>query len=73
MAAERWRPAPGWEQLYKVSDQGRARSLDRTVHQLGEPRIRRGQLLNAVLTRDDALQVSFSVAGRTTTYRLGRV
>lgn len=61
---------PGWEQLYEVSDLARVRSLPRTVYQLGEPRTRRGQLLTAVLTRDGALQVSFSLGGRTATYRL---
>jgi len=28
---ERWRPCPGWEGFYEVSDQGRVRSLDRVV------------------------------------------
>ncbi|MCG5431803.1 NUMOD4 domain-containing protein [Mycobacterium sp. MYCO198283] len=70
MPSEQWRPVPGWEQLYEVSDLARVRSLDRTVHQLGETRTRHGQLLSAVWTRDGQLQVSFSAAGRTTTYRL---
>lgn len=70
MPDEEWHPVPGWEQLYEVSDLARVRSLPRTVYQLGEPRTRHGQLLTAVETRDGALQVSFSLRGRTTTYRL---
>lgn len=31
---EIWKPVPGWESLYEVSDQGRIRSLDRPVVQL---------------------------------------
>jgi hypothetical protein len=31
MVLERWLPITGWEGLYEVSDQGRVRSLDRTV------------------------------------------
>lgn len=35
MTAERWRPVPGWEGLYEVSDQGRVRSMARKVWQTG--------------------------------------
>lgn len=28
---ERWRPIPGWEGLYEVSDLGRVRSVDRVI------------------------------------------
>ena len=28
---EEWRPVPGWEGLYEISDHGRVRSLERTV------------------------------------------
>ena len=31
---EVWRPVPGWESLYEVSDLGRVRSFDRPVVQL---------------------------------------
>lgn len=30
-ASEHWLPVPGWEGYYEVSDQGRARSLDREI------------------------------------------
>lgn len=37
--SERWRPAPGWEATYEVSDQGRVRSIERTVRTgIGQPR-----------------------------------
>ena len=38
---ERWLPVPGWEDLYEVSDLGRARSLDRWVrtHHDGRRRV----------------------------------
>lgn len=29
MSGEQWRPVPGWEGAYEVSDRGRVRSLDR--------------------------------------------
>lgn len=29
---EQWKPVPGWEDLYEVSDHGRVRSLDRIVN-----------------------------------------
>lgn len=70
MPDEVWRPVPGWEERYEVSDQARVRSLPRTIYQLGEPRTRRGQLLTAVLTKDGALQVSLSLGGHTYTYRV---
>ena len=30
--AERWKPIPGWEGVYEVSDRGYVRSLNRIVH-----------------------------------------
>ena len=47
---ERWRPVPGWEGIYEVSDLGRVRSLDRTVpDRRGGTRRLRGKLLAAPL------------------------
>ena len=43
-AAETWKPIPGWEDLYEVSDQGRVRSLDR-IDSRGWRR--KGQILRA--------------------------
>jgi hypothetical protein len=31
MIIEEWRPVPGWEQFYEVSNRGRLRSMDREV------------------------------------------
>ena len=53
---ETWKPVVGWEELYEVSDQGRVRSVDRTVHykdgrtylykgRVLKPRDRKGYLL----------------------------
>ena len=51
MTDERWRPIPGWEGAYEVSDQGGVRSLDRTVvGRDGVARRRRGQALKLMLT-----------------------
>src|SRR5437762_495966 len=43
---EQWKPIPGWDQLYEVSDYGRIRSLTRTTNgPLGFTRITKGRLL----------------------------
>ena len=43
---ETWKPVLGFEGHYEVSDQGRVRSLDRTVsHWRGGTRLRRGRCL----------------------------
>lgn len=48
---EEWRPIPGHEGSYEVSDQGRVRSLDRiVVNRLGHVVRYRGQLLKARLS-----------------------
>lgn len=45
--SEEWRPIPGYEGLYEVSDQGRVRSLDRLViTKRGRPYPMRGQYLS---------------------------
>ncbi|QOC56062.1 HNH endonuclease [Gordonia phage Clown] len=45
MSEEEWRPVTGYEGFYEVSDQGRVRSLDRTVsHGTNERRIAGGML-----------------------------
>ncbi len=46
MAGECWRPFPGYEGIYEVSDMGRVRSLDRIVRgRNGFPRPVRGKLM----------------------------
>lgn len=60
--SENWRPVPGYEGRYEVSDQGRVRSLDRyvrTVSRAGRESLRpvRGVLLRPVERYDGYLQV----------------
>ena len=43
---EVWKPIPGWEGLYDVSDHGRVRSLDRVIVNGGITRMLRGRLLS---------------------------
>ena len=56
---EEWRPVVGWEGLYEVSDQGRVRSFDRTVHcKNGRTRRYKGRLLKPQKSRDGYLRVA---------------
>ncbi|AER47718.1 NUMOD4 motif-containing HNH endonuclease [Mycolicibacterium goodii] len=44
--AEQWRPVPGWEGHYEVSNRGQVRSVDRTVRTAtGALQTRRGRVL----------------------------
>lgn len=43
-AGETWRPVPGYEGFYEVSDQGRVRSLDRVVTSKGSAKRVKGQV-----------------------------
>ena len=56
---EEWRPVVGWEDLYEVSDQGRVRSSDRTVHcKNGRTRRYKGRLLKPQKSGGGYLQVA---------------
>jgi len=44
MTVELWRAIPEWEGVYEVSNQGRVRSLDRTVEAMGEYEVK-GRIL----------------------------
>lgn len=68
MTTEVWRAVVGWQGLYEVSDQGRLRSLNRTVRQRNATRIQRGRTLQPV--RGVA---KLSRGGRTTAVRLDRL
>lgn len=48
---EQWRPIPGYEGLYEVSDQGRVRSLDRMRPFQGGQRPLRGRVLKPWFSR----------------------
>lgn len=55
---EEWRPVPGYEGHYEVSDQGRVRSIDRVVpHSDGRQQHRRGVALRPVANASGHLKV----------------
>ena len=61
IVGELWRPIPGWEGSYEVSDQGRVRSLDRwVVNVLGHKRFFRGLLLTPGAGSHGYLEVTLS-------------
>ena len=63
---ETWKPVVGWEELYEVSDQGRVRSVDRTIHYKdGQTRRHKGRVLKPWKNRKGYLQVSLYGEGRT--------
>lgn len=52
MEAEQWRPIPGREGVYEVSDLGRVRSLDREITtRAGVKKIQRGRILKPGMNR----------------------
>jgi hypothetical protein len=56
---EQWRPVPGFEGSYEVSDHGRVRSVDRLVpYRDGNHRRRKGQILAGRLDPDGRPTVS---------------
>lgn len=50
-ATERWLPVVGFEGVYEVSNQGRVRSLDRTVVTKAGPRRYRGKMLKSYVNK----------------------
>lgn len=65
---EKWRPVPGWEEAYEVSDLGRVRSLDRHVRcvdRLCVERVRKhkGRVLSPKVERKGYLTVKLTCAG----------
>lgn len=63
MFKEEWKPVPGYDKLYWVSDQGRVRSLKH-----GKVRI-----LKTSRTRDGYLQVGLCKNGKNKTFRVHRL
>jgi hypothetical protein len=79
LPSERWLPVPGFEGYYEVSDQGRARSLDRTVTITDRwggtcQRPHRGRVLKAAPSSYSGYRVvTFSLPGKTLKIPLHRV
>jgi len=66
---EVWRAVPGWEGFYEVSDQGRVRSLDRTIivrNCVGDlrPRRFRGRIMSIRPGKNGYLMAQFSAPNR---------
>lgn len=71
MTAEEWRPIPGYEGIYEVSDQGRVRSLDRVRH-LGGRRLR-GQDIKPSSNGRGRLQVGLRRDGQSRALQVHRL
>lgn len=71
---EIWKDISGYEGLYQVSNQGRVRSLDRTVAgKNGSRCFRKGKILIGVANRKDYLQVSLRKDGVLKTHKIHRL
>jgi hypothetical protein len=72
--SEQWKPVPGYEGLYEVSDHGRVRSLDRrVVDSLGRARRIRGRVLRAGLTSVGYDSVALYICGQKRTALVHRL
>lgn len=69
---EEWRPIPGYEGLYEVSDRGRVRSLDRTIQRNGRSHRIRGVVLAQSSTGPGYRHVSLRSGGRAFTQLVHR-
>lgn len=70
---EIWKPVPGYEGLYEASNNGRIRSLDRSVEcSDGSTRTYRGRVLRLGVRSDDRKTVVFSKNGLTKTCNIAR-
>ena len=55
----KWKPVPGWEGLYEVSDQGQVRSVDRVVTRSDGRRLNlRGKELKLLVSSSGHIKVS---------------
>lgn len=65
MGAEEWRPVPGFEGRYEVSDAGRVRSLDRMcVGRDGRSELHRGRVLKPQRLKNGYFEVSLMAPGQ---------
>ncbi|SEE26631.1 NUMOD4 motif-containing protein [Gordonia malaquae] len=70
---ESWRPIPGWENFYEVSDLGRVRSVNRTIEtRPGVFANRRGRVLTPSLSPDGYAHVWLCRGNRRTFQRVSR-
>lgn len=61
---EQWKPAPGWEGFYEVSDHGRVRSIPRTIeNRAGRKARRQGKVLRPGKSQYGHCHVVFSYQG----------
>lgn len=73
MTEETWKPVPGYEGFYEVSDQGRVRSLDRCVANKGRwgavvPHHRLGRLLKPGRASNGYVTVALANGGKRRSY-----
>lgn len=68
MSEEIWKAVPGYEGLYEVSDQGRVRSLDRTIVRAGSPARYKGRVLKTAPHNGGYRSVVLSDHGAQTSY-----
>lgn len=73
-ANETWKPVPGYEGCYEVSDCGRVRSVDREVqHKDGSSTWRAGRMLKGTVDRDGYSLVGLHREGHGRTMRVHRL
>lgn len=72
--AEQWRPIPGYEGHYEVSDHGRVRSLDRKIlRKDGRPKSLRGRVLSPYRSKSGHLSVVLALNGAQHTFLVHRL
>lgn len=71
---ETWKPIPGWEGYYEVSDQGQVRSVDRIITRSdGQKRRFKGKLLRPGINRHGYPMVNLKRPGEGVTKKVHRL